>query len=282
MTLRSGLASRQARIPILTYHQTATPPPVGAPFRSLTLPPARFSQQLRALRLLGYRGLSMHDLEPYLWGEKKGKVVGITLDDGYLSNFEHALPILRDLGFTATCYVVSGELGGSNVWDHPVGIRPVPLMDASHLRAWVAAGMDVGAHTRHHVNLLACDAATARDEIAGSKRELEDALGCEVRHFCYPYGQHRLAHADMARQAGYVTATTVVHARVRPQDDLMLLPRISVFCETKIPLLLAQVATELEELRQLRRGVRPGDWTVRPVYAGELVEAGGSGPAVTS
>ena len=266
---RSRVAAKRARIAILAYHQTVTPPGRSVPSWRLTISPATFARQLRTLRALGYQGLSMRHLEPYLRGEKKGRVVGITLDDGYLNNFEHALPVLREVGFTATSCVVSGQIGGSNVWDHPVGIPPAPLMDVAQLRTWLAEGMDVGSHTRHHADLLQCDDAAARDEIAGSKRDLEDALGVEIRHFCYPYGQHRLAHAEMAREAGYVMATTVVQARVRPSDDLMLLPRISIVAETTRPLLVAQVATGIEELRQLRRGVRPGDWTVRPVYADE-------------
>lgn len=275
MTPRPPIPKRRAPIPILVYHQTTTPPPPDVRSWRLTISPDTFARQLRALRAFGFRGLSMRDLEPYLRGDKVGRVVGITLDDGYLNNYENALPILQGVGFTATSYVVSGQLGGSNVWDHAAGIPATPLMDVAHLKTWLAAGMDVGAHTRRHANLLECDAASARDEMAGSKRDLEDALGVEVRHFSYPYGQHRLAHADMASDAGYLTATTVVQARVRRDDDLLLLPRISVHAETTIPLLLAQVATCIEELRQLRRGVRPGDWTVRPVYAGEVSSRGG-------
>lgn len=273
---RPGIPRRRAPIPILVYHQTTTPPERDGASWRLTLSPAAFARQMRALRAFGFRGLSMRALEPYLTGEKVGRVVGITLDDGYLNNFEHALPVLRDVGFTATSYVVSGQLGGSNVWDRAAGLPAAALMDAAHLKDWLAAGMDVGAHTRQHTNLLKCDPAAAQEEIAGSKRDLERALGVEVRHFSYPYGEHRLAHAQMAREAGYLTAVTVVQARVRRDDDLMLLPRISVHADTTIVLLLAQVASGIEELRQLRRGVRPGDWTVRPVYADES-DAWGAG-----
>lgn len=273
--MQPRIPRRRAPIPILVYHQTTTPPPPDVRSWRLTISPEAFARQLGALRAFGFRGLSMRDLEPYLRGDKAGRVVGITLDDGYLSHFENALPILQDVGFTATSYVVSGQLGGSNVWDHAVGMPAAPLMGAAHLKSWLAAGMDVGAHTRRHANLLECDTAAAWEELAGSKGDLEEALDVEVRHFSYPYGQHRLAHAQMAGEAGYLTATTVVQARVRRDDDLLLLPRISVHADTTLPLLLAQVATGIEELRQLRRGVRPGDWTVRPVYADEGSVVGG-------
>ncbi len=250
MSISAGSPTRRAPIPILSYHQTEVTPPRGVPWRTLVLSPARFARQMKSLRLLGYTGLSMTDLEPYLRGEKTGKVVGITLDDGYLNNFANALPILRDVGFTATSYMVSGQFGGSNVWDHRHGVPPSRLMDVSHLKAWLAAGMDVGAHTRNHVDLLQCDEATAREEIAGAKADLEQALGVEVRHFCYPYGRHRPETAEIVRQAGYVTATTVVPGRTRWDDHPMMLPRIPVELPDVLPVLLAKTCTRYLELRR--------------------------------
>jgi peptidoglycan/xylan/chitin deacetylase (PgdA/CDA1 family) len=237
-------------VPILTYHQVDATPPRGTAYRSLVVSPATFARQMGLLRLLGYRGLCMTALEPYLRGEKTGKVVGITLDDGYVNNLEHALPVLQRNGFSATCYVVSGQLGGTNLWDHAKGVAPKRLMDASQLRAWVAGGQEVGSHTRTHVDLLKVDACVARDEIAGCRRDLQDLLGTDVRHFCYPYGFHRAEHAAMVRQAGYATATTTQRARTRAADDLFELPRVPVLRTTSWPVLWLKVATQYEDKRR--------------------------------
>jgi peptidoglycan/xylan/chitin deacetylase (PgdA/CDA1 family) len=248
--------SSRPPIAILSYHQVTKPPARGTPVRSLVLPPWRFALQLRLLKAAGWTGLSMRDLEPYLRGEKKGKVFGITLDDGYLNNFEQALPILRELGFTATAFIVSDRIGQSNAWDEPVGAPQVPLMDVAHLRAWLHAGMDIGGHTRHHVNLARCDAETAREEIAGCKEDLERMLGTEVRSFCYPYGEHLAEHAVMARAAGYKWATTIVSSRARASDDPLRLPRVSVHLYDSIALTLLQVTTDYEDWRMGRPGRR--------------------------
>ena len=253
-----GSTARPARpVAVLSYHQTGRVPPRGTPVRSLVLPPRRFALQLRTLQLLGWRGLSMRDLEPYLNGEKSGKVFGITLDDGYLNNHQHALPILRQLGFTATAYIVSAHIGGTNAWDHPHGAPAVPLMRAEHLRAWLDAGMEIGAHTRTHANLCECDDATARDEIMGSKRDLESLLQVEVRTFSYPYGEHRAHHAAMARQAGFSTATSIVSSRARAGDDLMRLPRISVHLHDRLPSFIARVTTDYEDWRMRQWDTQP-------------------------
>lgn len=268
----STAAGRAARpIAILSYHQTRRPPPRGVPVRTLVLPPWRFALQLRTLKALGWTGLSMRDLDPYLRGERSGKVFGITLDDGYLNNFENALPILLRLGFTATSYIVTSQIGGSNVWDHGIGAEPVPLMGATQLRAWHAAGMDLGAHTRNHANLVSCSDAVARDEITGSKRDLEDVLGLEVRSFSYPYGEHRPEHVEMVRAAGFATGTTIVSTRVRAGDDPARLPRISVHLPDSLPRVVAQVSTGYEDWRQARmrrRGVATQQAPATPMGGG--------------
>jgi peptidoglycan/xylan/chitin deacetylase (PgdA/CDA1 family) len=239
-------------IAILSYHQTARPPRRGVPVRTLVLPPWRFELQMRALKALGWTGLSMRDLEPYLRGERIGKVFGVTLDDGYVNNFENALPVLRGLGFTATAFIVTAQIGGSNAWDHAKGVPAAPLMDLAQMRSWLDAGMELGVHTRNHVDLCTCTESVAREEITGCKRDLEDALGIEVRSFCYPYGEHRPEHAEMARQAGYATATTIVSTRARQGDDLLRLPRISIHLEDSLPRVVAQVTTGYEDWRQER------------------------------
>lgn len=234
-------------IPILMYHQIAAAPPKGTPFRSLCVAPADFARQMAFLKRLGYQGLSMQALLPYLRGEKRGKVVGITFDDGYLNNLTHALPVLQRHGFSSTCYAVSRLLGQTNVWDREIGIPQVPLMTADELRRWVAGGQEVGAHTRHHVRLKQLDEAACREEIALCKAELEAASGSAVEHFCYPYGDYGQEHVAWARDAGYRTATTTRRGRCHAGADLFELPRLTVArCTTRLALWL-KVATAYAE-----------------------------------
>ena len=237
-------------IPILTYHQVDTPPEAGVPFRSLVVSPAAFARQMGLLKALGYRGLSMTALEPYLRGEREGRVVGITLDDGYVNNLQHALPVLRQHGFSATCYVVSGQMGGANVWDHGKGIPERSLMNAAQLRAWVAGGQEVGSHTRTHVDLCQTSDVAAFSEIAGCKRELEHRVEVEVRHFCYPYGSHEAKHAAIAKAVGYKTATTTRRSRSVVGDDLFELPRVPMLRSTSLPQLWLKVATAYEDRKR--------------------------------
>lgn len=239
-----------APIPILTYHQIAEAPPKGAPYRSLYVAPQSFARQMALLALLGYRGLSMGDLQPYLRGEQRGKVVGITFDDGYVNNLTYALPVLQRHGFTSTCYAVSQLLGKTNAWDIPTGIAQVPLMTAVQLRQWVAGGQQVGAHTRHHVYLSTLDDAACREEIVACKTELEQATGSVVDHFCYPYGDYAPKHVSWVHEAGYATATTTQRARVQRADGLLQLPRVPVLRSTTLPIFWVKLATAYEDRRR--------------------------------
>lgn len=243
----SAIASPSPSIPILVYHQISEAPPKGAPFRGLYVSPTAFARQMALLRLLGYQGLAMSALLPYLKGEKSGKVVGITFDDGYLNNLSHALPVLQRHGFSSTCYAVSNLLGQTNVWDREIGIAQVPLMDAAQLRLWVAGGQEVGSHTQNHVRLLQIDAPTALGEMTQDKAALEALLATPVQHFCYPYGEYAPEHVVMSREAGFRTVTTTRRGRSTVNSNLLELPRVPVVRSTSLPVFWLKIATAYED-----------------------------------
>lgn len=244
----SDLVTRNpSPIPVLMYHQVAEAPPKGTPFRSLCVSPATFARQMRMLNLLGYQGLSMENLMPYLRGERQGRVIGITFDDGYQNNLVHALPVLQCLGFSSTCYVVSQLVGKTNEWDREVGIPDSALMSKDELRTWLAAGQGIGTHTRNHTHLRSLDASASRTEIEGCKRDLESWFDRPVRHFCYPYGEYAPEHALMAREAGYETATTTRRGRCQAGQSMYEIDRVPVARTTTRLALWAKVATAYED-----------------------------------
>jgi peptidoglycan/xylan/chitin deacetylase (PgdA/CDA1 family) len=238
-------------IPILTYHHIEQAPPRGFPMRSLWVSPSSFSTQMHWLARLGYKGLAMSDLMPYLRGEKIGKVVGITLDDGYQSNALQALPILKSHGFSATCYLVSGRLGQHNEWDAALGIAQAALMSVEEMRTWVDAGMEVGSHTCSHANLKQLSLAEASNELHQSKSDLENLLQKSVTQFCYPYGHFSPEHEVLVSQAGYVAATTTYRGRACSTDRMTALPRVPVVRSTNPIQFLLKVLTRYEDSKRL-------------------------------
>ncbi|MHB8473856.1 MAG: polysaccharide deacetylase family protein [Gammaproteobacteria bacterium] len=217
-------------IPILMYHNIAyAPQGVKAKQRGLFVPPCRFDRQMTLLRLFGYQGLSMAAAMPYLRGERQGRIVVITFDDGYRDTLEHALPVLQRHSFSATCYVVSDAIGGYNHWDSDAGIcTRKALMDVADLRMWQAAGMELGAHSRQHRKLPECSDRELVNEITGSRQKLEDIFGGGVTQFCYPYGAAGSREITAARSAGFTAAVTTSRGRARPGMCLHSLPRVTV------------------------------------------------------
>lgn len=236
------------KIPILMYHQIDEPPPRGTALRGLIVAPSSFTLQMRMLRLMGYQGMSMRDLAPYLKGIKTGKVVGLTFDDGFRNNVIHALPVLQRHRFTATCYGVSDLIGGTNTWDKGK-VAEKPLMNLQEWKTWLAAGMDIGSHTQTHANLNELSDEDARLQIFQSKMILEKALGYEVRHFCYPYGHYCQTHTNIVREAGYDTATTTRRGRIQVGDDPYTLRRIMVARATNPLQFFMKIATAYEDRR---------------------------------
>jgi peptidoglycan/xylan/chitin deacetylase (PgdA/CDA1 family) len=236
------------KIPILMYHQIDKPPQRGTALRGLIVAPSSFAWQMRLLRWMGFQGLSMRDLEPYLQGEKQGKVVGITFDDGYQNNLDNALPILLKNGFTATCYAVSSMIGGTNLWDKGK-VEEKTLMTLENWRTWRDAGMDIGSHTRTHADLTAISVDKAMNEITDSKKELENTIGCEARHFCYPYGLFTPLHSAMTKESGFITATTTQRGRVVAGDDLYTLRRVLIARSTNAIQFLVKIISAYEDRR---------------------------------
>ncbi|MFK0682682.1 polysaccharide deacetylase family protein [Ochrobactrum sp. BD67] len=215
-------------VPIFLYHQIDVPPKHRAPFRSMTVRPDRFRQQMAWLKRLGYRGLSVRDAIPYIYGGKQGKVAVITFDDGFANVFRNALPVLQEFGFTATNYFVANQIGGFNLWDQGIGVAPANCMSVAEMREWADLGHEVGSHTLDHVFLPDTSEKDAIEQIQQSRTKIEDLLGSEVTSFAYPYGGENAATRKIVEAAGYKNATTTEKRRARSTDDPFGIPRLTI------------------------------------------------------
>ena len=235
-------------IPILMYHSIELMPK-STVMRGMYVPPDRFHFQMKLLKILGYKGLSVRELKPYLEGEKIDKVIGITFDDGYLNNLINAAPILKKFNFTATCYLVSEYIGKTNLWDKPKGISQKPLMTSEEVYKWLSFGMDIGAHTQTHINLKSVSKEKAEREIIECKQDLEKKFNVSIEDFCYPFGKFDDSISNMARKAGYSSATTMIRGRANKESNNLKLPRIPITYHTLPHLFLLKLLTRYEDRR---------------------------------
>jgi peptidoglycan/xylan/chitin deacetylase (PgdA/CDA1 family) len=114
---------------------------------------------------------------------REGRRFAITFDDGYEETLRLALPLLQAHALPATVFVVSGLVGGYSVWNR----EPSRLLSHRELLDLQSAGVFIGGHSRSHRRLSTLSVSEIRDEVAGSRHDLEQLLGAEVRFFAYPY-----------------------------------------------------------------------------------------------
>jgi peptidoglycan/xylan/chitin deacetylase (PgdA/CDA1 family) len=207
------------RVPlVLMYHMVDE---VDEDPYDLCVTPSRFAEQLSWLKGQGLRGVSMGELVDAVRHGRERGLVGLTFDDGYVGVLEHAVPELQRHDFTATMFIVAGQLGGSNVWD----AGPVwPLMTGEQVRSVAAAGMEVGSHTLSHTRLAGMAAGQLTAEVVRSRAILEELLGQPVGGFAYPWGSMDAAARQAVRDAGYHYGCSVECQLGRL--GVMALPRI--------------------------------------------------------
>lgn len=212
-------------VPVLCYHSLDETGSV------ISTAPGVFRVQMRALSDWGYQGIRLSDLLDGWEGKSQlpPRPVVLTFDDGFRNVLDHAVPVLTELGFRATVFVVAGHCGGMNDWPtDPASIPRLPLLSWSDLSAMARDGFEVGAHGMTHAPLPRLSAEDAEREIAGSQRIMEQELGRPVTTFAYPYGMASPANRALANSC-YRAACGVRLGWARRSDDPFRLRRIEMY-----------------------------------------------------
>jgi peptidoglycan/xylan/chitin deacetylase (PgdA/CDA1 family) len=218
--------SKDLTVPILLYHKIADPPR-GARVRGQYVSPGLFRRHLAFLASEGYSSLPLLALADRSRPLPARPIV-ITFDDGYRCLHQHALPALREHGFTATVFLVVEGIGSANTWETAAGDVEEPMLGLAEVREMQTEGIEFGSHTLAHPHLTALSPGQAETEIGQSRLRLEELLGASCRSFAYPYGDWNPHVRSLVADAGYLVACTTRRAAARPDDDLLALPRINI------------------------------------------------------
>ena len=201
-------------VPVLNYHR------IDSGIRhSLVVPPEEFKKQMQYLHNEGYHSITLDEVYDYVTKgtELPDKPVLITFDDGYIDNYQHAMPILKEYNMKATLFMISGSVGENRF----VGLEQLKEMQAN--------GIDIQSHTVNHKDLRHMSLQQARDELVSSKAVLEDSMKHPVRYIAYPGGFTNKDIDTIAEESGYRMAFNVKAGNVQPGQDLFNLPRQAVF-----------------------------------------------------
>ena len=189
-------------VPILVYHNFA-PQAKGR----MVIAAKTFEAQMRYLKSNGFRVVSLKEFVEFasLQRQLPRKSLVLSFDDGYKSFMQHAYPILKELGFTATLFVYTDYVGtGGN------------SLSWADLKKLAAEGFQIEAHSKSHADLRRATGERADEYAKRLSVELNQPrdvflknLGSYPPTLAYPFGYQDDSVVQKAKEAGYIAAFTV-------------------------------------------------------------------------
>src|SRR6184192_2826098 len=209
--------------PVLCYHRIGGPAELGVTRVGRSV----FARQMTTLARAGWRTLTL-DQFAERWQSNQSAIRNLqsamllTFDDGYAGLAQHAYPLLAELGFTATTFLITDYVGANNTWDMRYTWRRLPHLDWRAVEQWRARGFDFASHTASHARLTWLDDARAADELGRSRATLVRRLGPSAgRGIAYPFGVADERIERLARAVGYELGFGGVHGNERDRKSVV-------------------------------------------------------------
>src|SRR2546422_5931410 len=208
--------------PVLCYHRIGGPLEVGVTRVGRSV----FARQMTALARAGWRTLSLSGFADQRTAHSAPRTFLLTFDDGYASLAEHAYPVLADLGFTATTFLITDFIGKTNTWDVRYTWNRLPHLSWTQIEQWRARGFEFASHGATHRRLTWLDDAAIETELRSSREVLTARVGAESgRAIAYPFGAVDERVVRHAESAGYELGFGGVKGRGGP----LQLSRVPVY-----------------------------------------------------
>ncbi|KEI93172.1 deacetylase [Clostridium botulinum B2 267] len=201
-------------IPVLMYHSIDY-----EKGNELRLPKEQFKEQMEYLKNNGYTTLTLNELYNFLEKNKPipEKSIVITLDDGYVDNYTNAYPILKELGFNATVFVVTSNIDKNK-----------DTLTSKQIKEMDEAGIQIASHTYNHDKLDDLSYEKQLETMKKSKDNLEKILNHKVDFIAYPYGKWNETTIKAAKYAGYKMAFTTDGRWSNKENGIYSLDRVYI------------------------------------------------------
>lgn len=154
-------------------------------YSPVDIPKHQFEDFVMRINSRGYNLCSAEDYSKSLDGKQ---MIICTFDDAYEGVFCDAYPILRSMGFTATVFVTTDDIGCDNKWN-PKDQFSRNHMTMDQLKELHDHGWEIGSHGTRHVSHLRLNRLEIENSLRRSKEILGHSLG-EISSFAYPYGDY--------------------------------------------------------------------------------------------
>jgi len=197
------------KIRILMYHSVE-----NGVLSGMNVSPKKFESQLKYLKKNNWNCVKISDLK----GENvKNKTVAITFDDGFENNFSQAFFLLQKYQIPATIYISTD-------------IQNIQKLSDENIKIMLESGLiEIGAHTKNHVNLTKIDDQLKFEEITYVKEYIKSKFNTKCESFAYPFGRFDEKTIEIVKKCGYNSAVTTKKAFFdREKDDFFTIPRIGI------------------------------------------------------
>ncbi len=226
--------AENVRVPILLYHHIADEFDLTNAISIIS--PRDFNLHMTAIKAQ-YSPISLREYVEFVNCTDGSKTIPsnpiiVTFDDGYLSNYEVAYPILKKLEIPATIFVVTdtvGETGGKG----KVNYSHFTWSQAKEMQE--SGLIEIQSHTNDHIKLGEIDIDTVNYELRKSKYLIEKNLGTTCDMIAYPYGSYSSEAIEASKKAGFKAqclvgddATDIDYEVNIPKEGVMNLTRITV------------------------------------------------------
>ncbi|MBU3111036.1 polysaccharide deacetylase family protein [Clostridium lacusfryxellense] len=204
------------KIPVLMYHNLTIASKSSNP---LIIPQKTFRAHMSYLKKNGYNTISMDQLNNYLKNKASlpSKPVVITFDDGYVSNYTLAYPILKANKQKATVFMIAAYIDTNK-----------RFLTSKQIKAMDANGIRIENHTNKHEKLATLTYANQLTTITKTKQVLEKLLGRKVNYIAYPYGSYNSNTIKAAKVAGCTLGLSTEAGLTSRADNVYSVNRIFV------------------------------------------------------
>ncbi len=145
----------------------------------------------------------------------------LSVDDGYLSFYQVALPIIEEFGFSVSLFVNTDAVG------QPGYMSWAQLADAEK------RGVVIGNHTASHPYMVEMLTDESMEQwslrIKADVEKAQQALGAHMARpvdlFVYPYGEYSPAIITLIKKLGFSAAFAQQSGVISESSDLYILPR---------------------------------------------------------
>ncbi len=211
-------AANGVKLPILLYHNVTDS--FSAQEEQLHITPQRFREHMLRLKENGFQTISFQQYYDYRTqgSPLPEKPIIISFDDGYITNYEHAYPILKECGFIATFFAVAKSSFLPTAF-------PIPHYDWRLAKEMEASGViEVESHSYTHPKHTDLSLADIEQEARLSYYTIKTFLGKEPLVYSYPNGAFSEQSKQLVKKAGYQMQVKVgndgVNTDLTPLDEL--------------------------------------------------------------